>query len=77
MKINTKALQLIEKGLSSKTVSKLSESQINVLHSKLLSEQSTAGTTMVPRTDTNKINNLKIKNKLFKFMKRNSKKMKR
>ena len=39
MKINTKALELIEKGLSSKTVSKLDESQINTLHGKLLGEQ--------------------------------------
>jgi hypothetical protein len=39
MKINIKALELIEKGLSSKTVAKLTESQINVLHSKLVSEQ--------------------------------------
>lgn len=41
MKTNIKALELIEKGLSSKTVSKLTESQINVLHSKLVSEQVT------------------------------------
>jgi hypothetical protein len=40
MRTNIKALQLIEKGLSSKTVSKLTESQINVLHSKLLGEAS-------------------------------------
>ena len=39
MKFNKKALRLIEKGLSAKTVSKLDESQINVLHSKLISEQ--------------------------------------
>lgn len=39
MKTNIKALELIEKGLSSKTVSKLTESQINVLHSKMISEQ--------------------------------------
>lgn len=39
MKTNIKALELIERGLSSKTVSKLTESQINVLHSKLVSEQ--------------------------------------
>jgi hypothetical protein len=39
MKINIKALELIEKGLSSKTVSKLDESQINTLHAKLLGEQ--------------------------------------
>jgi hypothetical protein len=39
MRTNIKALQLIEKGLSSKTVSKLTESQINVLHSKLMGEQ--------------------------------------
>lgn len=36
MKNNIKALQLVEFGLSSKTVSKLTESQINVLHSRLL-----------------------------------------
>lgn len=39
MKINKKALELIEKGLSAKTVSKLTESQVNILHSKLLGEQ--------------------------------------
>lgn len=38
MKINKKALELIEKGLSAKTVSKLSEGQINVLHKKMVSE---------------------------------------
>lgn len=45
MKINKKALELIEKGLSSKTVLKLTESQINVLHSKLISEVLTQTTT--------------------------------
>ena len=39
MKTNIKALQLIEKGLSSNTVSKLNESQINVLHTKMFTEQ--------------------------------------
>jgi hypothetical protein len=39
MKNNLKSLQLVEKGMSPETVSKLSESQINVLHSKLISEQ--------------------------------------
>ena len=39
MKTNIKALKLVEKGLSSNTVSKLTESQINVLYSKLLGEQ--------------------------------------
>ena len=40
MKISKKALQLIDKGMTAKTVSKLTESQINTLHSKLfLSEQ--------------------------------------
>jgi hypothetical protein len=41
MKVNIKALELIEKGLSSKTVGKLTESQIDVLHSKFISEQVT------------------------------------
>jgi|694.fasta_scaffold113093_3 hypothetical protein len=40
MKINKKALELIEKGLSSTTVSKLDESQISILHKRLfLGEQ--------------------------------------
>jgi hypothetical protein len=41
MKVNKKALELIDKGLSSKTVSKLTESQIDVLYSKLIGEQVT------------------------------------
>ena len=41
MKINIKALELIEKGLSSKTVSKLNESQVEILHNRLCSEQVT------------------------------------
>ena len=65
MKINVKALELIEKGLSSKTVSKLSESQINILYSKLINEQSTSGTVMVPRADTAKIQDLKNKKQTF------------
>jgi hypothetical protein len=40
MKTNIKALKLVEKGLSSKTVGKLTESQINILYSKLLGEAS-------------------------------------
>ena len=52
MKINKKALELIEKGLSSKTVSKLDESQINTLHKKLfLGEQ----VTEVPGKKTYKV----------------------
>ena len=39
MKINKKALELVETGLTSKAVSKLTESQIEELHSKLFSEQ--------------------------------------
>lgn len=46
MKINRKALKLIDKGLSSKTVSKLTESQIDVLYSRMISEQN-KGTTAI------------------------------
>ena len=53
MKTNIKAFQLIEKGLSAKTVSKLTESQIDVLHNKLfkdlLSEQTTPGVLKVAK----------------------------
>jgi len=38
MKVNIKSLELIEKGLTSKTVSKLTESQIDILHKKFFSE---------------------------------------
>ena len=52
MKINKKALELIEKGLSSNTVSKLTESQVQILHSKLyISEQ----VTEVPSKKTYKV----------------------
>jgi hypothetical protein len=60
MRFNKKALQLIDKGLSFKTVSELTESQINVLHNRLFSEQ-----TMVSRTDTATINKLKTEKKPF------------
>jgi hypothetical protein len=51
MKINKKALELIEKGLSSKTVSKLDESQIDILHTRLVGEQ----VTEVPTKKTYKV----------------------
>lgn len=57
MKVNKKALELIEKGLSSKTVSKLTEAQISILHSKLLAEAVTQTTTTsynVPPADAEK-----------------------
>jgi len=60
MKINKKALELIEKGLSSGTVLKLTESQINDLHSKLVSE-----VTMVSKNDTSTIDKLKNEKKPF------------
>jgi hypothetical protein len=44
MRINKKAVKLIDKGLSAKTVSKLTESQIDVLYSKLITEQVKATT---------------------------------
>ena len=55
MKINKKALELIEKGLSAKTVSKLTESQINVLHSKLIVEQVTQQTTTTYNIPTSEL----------------------
>jgi hypothetical protein len=60
MKINIKALELIEKGLTAKTVSKLTESQISTLHSKLFTE-----VTMVSQTDTPTITKLKSQKKPF------------
>jgi len=52
MKISKKALQLIDKGMKAKTVSKLTESQVDTLHSKLfLSEQ----VTEVPSKPTYKV----------------------
>jgi hypothetical protein len=63
MKNSIKALQLIESGLSSKTVSKLTETQIDELHSKMVGEQ----VTQVSKTDTNSINQLKQQKKPFQL----------
>jgi hypothetical protein len=60
MKTNIKSLELIEKGMTAKTVSKLTESQVNILHSKLLGEQIN-----VPQTDTATIDKLKSEKKTF------------
>jgi len=62
MKINKKALELIEKGLSSTTVSKLDESQINVLHKRLFVEQIN-----VSKSDTATISKLKSEKKPFQM----------
>jgi hypothetical protein len=52
MKVNKKALELIDKGLSANTVKKLTESQIEILHSKLsISEQ----VTEIPSKKTYKV----------------------
>ena len=60
MKVNKKALELIDKGLSAKTVGKLTESQINTLHKKLVNEQIN-----VSKTDTTTITKLKSEKKPF------------
>ena len=62
--MNNKIQKLIESGLSEKTLKNLSEGQINQLYSRMVSEQTT-GTTMVPKTDTNKINQLKQSKQTF------------
>jgi len=60
MKINKKALRLIDKGLSANTVSKLDESQVDVLYKKLFVEQIN-----VSKTDTAMITKLKSEKKPF------------
>lgn len=55
MKINTKALDLVEKGLKPDTVAKLSESQIEALHSRLVSEQVVTKTTTSYEIPTSEI----------------------
>ncbi len=59
MKIKIKALELIEKGIPSKTVLKLSESEINLLHSKLLGEQTKAAMVQIKSTTPNAIQTVK------------------
>ena len=56
MKINKKALRLIDKGLSAKTVSNLNESQIDVLYSKMNEAitQSTTTSYNIPTSDADK-----------------------
>jgi len=60
MKINKKALRLIDKGLSASTVSKLDESQVDFLYKKLFVEQIN-----VSKTDTEMITKLKGEKKPF------------
>lgn len=60
MKINKKALRLIDKGLSANTISKLNESQIDTLYSKLFLE-----VTMVSKEDQGTITRLKNEKKPF------------
>jgi len=60
MKINKKALRLIDKCLSANTVSKLDESQVDVLYKKLFVEQIN-----VSKTDTAMISKLKSEKKPF------------
>jgi hypothetical protein len=64
MKTNQKQLKLIQYGLKPSTVSNLSESQVNMLYNRLLNEQS-SGMTMVPKTDSAKIQDLKNKKQTF------------
>mgnify|MGYP003344575344 CR=1 FL=1 len=47
MKTNIKSLELIEKGLSAKIVSKLNEGQINILHKRLIGEETKKTVTSV------------------------------
>lgn len=64
MKTNQKKLTLIKYGFKPATVINLNESQINVLYSRLMNEQS-SGMTMVPKTDSAKIQDLKNKKQTF------------
>jgi len=57
MRTNVKALELIEFGLSSKTIRKLTESQINTLHKRIVVEAITQQTNVsynIPTTDLEK-----------------------
>jgi len=61
--MKNKIQQLIKAGLSKELLKNLSEGQVNQLHKRMVSEQ--PGTTMVPRTDTAKIQDLKSKKQTF------------
>lgn len=62
--MKNKIQQLIKAGLSKELLKNLSEGQVNQLHNRMISEQGT-GTTMVPKTDTNRINQLKSQKQTF------------
>ena len=61
--MKNKIQHLIKAGLSKELLKNLSEGQVNQLHKRMISEQ--PGTTMVPRTDTAKIQDLKSKKQTF------------
>jgi hypothetical protein len=60
MKTNEKILNLVRRGFSVKTLAKLTESQINALHSRVLSE-----VTQVSKDDSGTINKLKSEKRPF------------
>jgi hypothetical protein len=61
--MKNKIQHLIKAGLSKELLKNLSEGQVSQLHKRMISEQ--PGTTMVPRTDTAKIQDLKSKKQTF------------
>ena len=70
MKNNKKTIDLIKKGFSIKTLSNLSETQINVLHSKIISEQAnqtepikkTVDVITLPQGASQKVGNFTVSN---------------
>jgi len=59
MKINKKALRLVEIGLKPDTVARMSDSQISVLHNKLIGEQTNRGSINVKSTLPNAVDTAK------------------
>jgi len=67
MKNSIKSLELVELGLSSKIVSKLSESQVSTLHGKLLNEEIKTQVTRVTYDPSNVVDQQKLLKKGVQF----------
>jgi hypothetical protein len=63
MKNNIKSLQLVEMGIPSKTVARLSESQINILHKKMVKEEVKKTVTNITFDPTNTSDQQKLAQK--------------
>jgi len=65
MKINKKVIQLMQEGFSLETLQKMSDQNVNVLHKKLIGEQTKPSIVNIPKNDLAAIRDAQSKRKVF------------